>query len=294
MGRQTIRMKRSLAVNDPGERPIPKEILSLGAGVQSSTLCLLAQNGVIEPPDIAVFADTGCESKYTYEWLAYLKSIITKFPIITVAVGNLAEAALQTRTSKRNRVYSRRLIPFFTHEPGKIGRITTRGCTIEHKVKPLIRFQKEYADVRYGQQWIGVHSWIGISTDEATRQRDSQHDWLRHRYPLIEMGWSRKDCLQFWERQSMPQPPRSSCVFCPFHSKEEWHRIKTFDPEGWQFAVNFEADIRAQFETHRPTFRGEPALSKFGKTLLDIDFTNVDSSDPRSGFAGECIGMCGV
>ncbi|MBF9664240.1 hypothetical protein IAI33_11380, partial [Streptococcus pseudopneumoniae] len=45
-------------------------ILSLGAGVQSSTLALMAAAGEITPmPDIAIFADTGWESAVVYKWL---------------------------------------------------------------------------------------------------------------------------------------------------------------------------------------------------------------------------------
>lgn len=45
-------------------------VLSLGAGVQSSTLAFLAAHGVVEPmPALAIFADTGWEPKAVYEWL---------------------------------------------------------------------------------------------------------------------------------------------------------------------------------------------------------------------------------
>jgi 3'-phosphoadenosine 5'-phosphosulfate sulfotransferase (PAPS reductase)/FAD synthetase len=42
------------------------KILSLGAGVQSSTLLLMACKGIIEKPNLAIFADTGWESQATY------------------------------------------------------------------------------------------------------------------------------------------------------------------------------------------------------------------------------------
>lgn len=46
-------------------------ILSLGAGVQSTTLALMAAHGEIGPmPDCAIFADTGWEPKAVYEHLA--------------------------------------------------------------------------------------------------------------------------------------------------------------------------------------------------------------------------------
>ena len=46
-----------------------KYILSLGAGVQSSTLALMAVRGEIEMPEAAIFADTGAEPKSVYEYL---------------------------------------------------------------------------------------------------------------------------------------------------------------------------------------------------------------------------------
>ena len=50
-------------------------VLSLGAGVQSSTLALMAAHGEIEPmPDCAIFADTGDEPKAVYEWLVWLET----------------------------------------------------------------------------------------------------------------------------------------------------------------------------------------------------------------------------
>lgn len=47
-------------------------ILSLGAGVQSTTLALMAARGEIERPEAAIFADTGWEPRAVYEHLAWL------------------------------------------------------------------------------------------------------------------------------------------------------------------------------------------------------------------------------
>lgn len=48
------------------------KILSLGAGVQSSTLALMCEAGEIEKPDYAIFADTGWEPRHVYQWLDYI------------------------------------------------------------------------------------------------------------------------------------------------------------------------------------------------------------------------------
>jgi hypothetical protein len=46
-------------------------ILSLGAGVQSTTMALMAAVGEIaDKPDAAIFADTGWEPKAVYDHLA--------------------------------------------------------------------------------------------------------------------------------------------------------------------------------------------------------------------------------
>ena len=49
-------------------------ILSLGAGVQSSTLALMIEGGGIPMVDAAIFADTLAESKETMEFLNWIKT----------------------------------------------------------------------------------------------------------------------------------------------------------------------------------------------------------------------------
>jgi len=60
-------------------------ILSLGAGVQSSCLALMAQEGLTKhKPDYMIFADTGWEPSFVYEHVEYLKKAITICPLFTV------------------------------------------------------------------------------------------------------------------------------------------------------------------------------------------------------------------
>ena len=49
-------------------------VLSLGAGVQSSTMALMAAKGEITPmPDCAIFADTQAEPQSVYDYLDWLE-----------------------------------------------------------------------------------------------------------------------------------------------------------------------------------------------------------------------------
>ncbi len=49
------------------------DVLSLGAGVQSTCVLLMSCRGVLPKLDCAVFADTGWEPKAVYDHLEWLK-----------------------------------------------------------------------------------------------------------------------------------------------------------------------------------------------------------------------------
>ena len=62
-------------------------ILSLGAGVQSSTMALMAEEGEFGvKPDAAIFADTGWEPTPVIEHLEWLKTQVS-YPVYTVCKG---------------------------------------------------------------------------------------------------------------------------------------------------------------------------------------------------------------
>ena len=49
-------------------------VLSLGVGVQSTTMAIMAAKGDLQAVDCAIFADTGYEPKGIYLYLNYLKN----------------------------------------------------------------------------------------------------------------------------------------------------------------------------------------------------------------------------
>ena len=77
-------------------------VLSLGAGVQSSTLAMMYAKKELSPmPDFAVFADTEGEPKAVYEWLNWLEKQLP-FKVYRVSKGNLQENSLIIKTSKKS------------------------------------------------------------------------------------------------------------------------------------------------------------------------------------------------
>src|SRR5687767_3560347 len=107
-------------------------MISLGAGVQSSTMALMAAHGEITPmPAAAIFADTGNEPAGVYRWLEWLTTQLP-FPVNRVYKKrrdgrrlSLGTTSLEMKKTADGRLYSQTNIPFFTrhNKTGKQGKI---------------------------------------------------------------------------------------------------------------------------------------------------------------------------
>lgn len=272
--------------------------ISLGAGVQSSTMALMAAKGEIKPmPDGAIFADTQAEPKNVYEWLAWLTDNLP-FPVHTVTKGDLTKTALElrnyTKDPSRKGQWTKSLLPVYTLEPDGTKGHMQRACTFDYKVTILEKTQRKLGKIKRGQKETTVTSWVGISTDEIERMKLARHSWVQNRYPLIEMRMTRQDCLKWMENNGYPQPPRSACVYCPYHSNAEWNRLRTEEPEEFERAVKFEKDLqKAKAETDN--MRGVPYLHPSREPLDTLPFLKKDGQlDMWNDFLNECEGMCGV
>ncbi len=86
--------------------------LSLGAGVQSTTLALLAVEGTLPKPDVAIFADTGWEPRRVYEHLERIGNVLTDagIELLKVSNGNLREDAI-------NPTHRYASVPYFVLNP---------------------------------------------------------------------------------------------------------------------------------------------------------------------------------
>lgn len=133
-----------------------------------------------------------------------------------------------------------------------------------------------------------VCSWIGISTDEAERQKPSREPWIVTRYPLIEMGWSRQMCIDWFMKEFGVRPPRSACKFCPYHSDAEWIRLKLEEPEEFAEAVQYERALQ-EANSRDEVATGIPYLHD---SLIPLD--QVQFKDAPDKFGEECGGVCGV
>lgn len=272
----------------------PIHIISLGAGVQSSTMALMAAAGEITPmPKCAVFADTQDEPLSVYRWLDWLEKQLP-FPVHHVTKGRLSESSVKMKRTKDGRLFSKTDIPFFTlNHDGSQGKIVNRGCTRDFKLAPLMKKAREIGGIKRGQKTIGVVQWIGISLDEIYRMKPSRDAWALNRWPLVEIHMNRHDCLEWMKRHNFPTPPRSACVFCPYHNNAEWRRLKREEPVEFGFAVEFEKRLQAA-KSKSQNFRTMPFLHRSLKPLSEVDFSTEEERGQTNLFNNECEGMCGV
>lgn len=273
----------------------PIHIISLGAGVQSSTMALMAAAGEITPmPKCAIFADTQAEPKSVYVWLDWLCKQLP-FPVHRVTAGSLEPAALRVRMSAKGKLYNDVKLPVFTlSEEGKIGIIGMRNCTEDFKIIPIRKAARKLGAVPRGCKTIKVVQWIGISLDEISRMKDSREPWQENRWPLVDARMSRSDCLRWMEANQYPTPPRSACVFCPFHNDSEWARLKRNDFPGFVRAVEFEKMLQQSRNGKTEHFKSRMFLHRSCKPLSEVDFSTEEERGQLNMFNNECEGMCGV
>lgn len=258
-----------------------KIILSLGAGVQSSTMALMAAKGELPMPDCAIFADTQAEPKKVYDWLNWLEKQLP-YPIHRVTGGNLTEQSLKLRkSSKTGKHYMKHNVPAFTlGDDGKKG-IKQRQCTYDFKIIPIKRKVRSLLEKK--QQ---ATVWIGISLDEVVRMKPSRVGYITHEWPLIDKRMTRASCFSWMKKNGYPTPPRSACIYCPFHSKAEW---KALTKDEMQQAIDYEKKLQEGFDKVEK-MNSKPFLHNSRVPLENVDF---DTEEPDL-FNNECEGMCGV
>lgn len=277
-----------------------KRIIALGLGVQSTALYFMSCMGILPLADHAVFADTGRESVFTYEYLEYLldwQKENNGIPITVLRDKNLFDDLRHTSAAKRFDS-----IPAFTkNEDGTTGMLH-RQCTYEYKIKVVDDFIR---DVIYrlpkGARRPLTAIWHGITTDEIERMSTPGQAWKLNTYPFLgsytnhkgqchTMDWakpmSRQELVRWYVLSGLPMPPKSSCVFCPYQSDASWAYKKKFVTEDFNAAVQVDEAIRnsASKGITSPVF-----LHRSCRPLSEVAFNTRDDQDTV-----ECSGSCHV
>ena len=233
-------MQEQDAVLELGYIDAMKYIFSTGGGVQSTACLVLAAQGKI-PYRTFVFSNVGdkAESPATIRYIKEIaKPYAVKHGIEWVDVAWIDRQGRQ-RDLYDDLLEQQRSINIPAYMPG--GMPGNRKCTEAFKIKPIAKWIKNNApNCTLGK---------GISTDEPHRATPSREsDGYSSAYPLIELGISRSDCLIIAKDAGLPQPPKSSCWFCPFKTTDQWVTMRREQNDLFEKAVELEKLLQKRRE----------------------------------------------
>lgn len=275
--------------------------LSLGAGVQSTTLALLSIDGVIPPIEHAIFADTGWEPRAVYEHLDRLAVELAAagVQLHRVSRGNIRDDALDPAHRYASMPIYLKSKPTEKNPSGNgIGR---RQCTSEYKLTPIKAKIRELlgapvdADGKVGRVpgrpgTRVATTFVGISADEIGRIRPADVRYMHRVDPLVDLlptPWTREACNRYLADRWPHQVPRSACIGCPFHRNAEWRHMRDTAPDEWADAVAFDHAIRDGFHAERSPWRGKLFLHDQRVPLDEADLGVGEDTGEQSSLFDE-------
>lgn len=277
-------------------------VLSLGGGVQSVALYLLAVTGRLsQKPDVAIFADTKWEPKHVYDTITMLREQFgEELPIEVVSYSNLYEDSFAGRIvgdgkNKKGRHCFQ--LPVWLRINGKNSAFK-RQCTNNYKIQPVMRKTRELIGLNPRQRVpdnTRAEMWMGISTEEAQRIKPNREWWVSNYYPLIqELRWSRDQCEEYLESE-YPELPvgRSACAGCPYRTTKAWLELRESDPQLFTDAVKLDEKLRKKSAKGHRAIKGEPFLHR-DRLPLEEAIEAATAKADREGFLEECDGYCGI
>lgn len=276
--------------------------MSLGGGVQSSTLAEMIVLGQLPPVDLVIFADTGDESGYTLDQVKYLKDRLASVDIPLHVVMN-GKGLINNILDPGDRFAS---IPAATpwldpHTNKIVMKRMRRQCTREFKLDPLMKFTRGWLmdrghATRNARGAVRVHKdvqltqLIGFSLDEATRMADPRVSYIKHSYPLIDLRMTRHSCRVWLKDHDLPIPGKSSCRICPFHSLAYWADMKENRPDDWDHVTMIDSFIRTESK-FTAGLKGKLYLNKYLVPLTDLDM-DQDVDQDQLDFMDLCGEVC--
>ena len=253
------------------------QVWSCGGGTQSCAIAALIVKGKLPKPDVAVIADTGYETRATWEYMdAVLVPELAKVGVVLHRVKasewNPKRCEMFWKTECRMPVYSTRF-----GVPSK----TPNVCSSTWKGETVIKFLRSLGITRSKAVF-----WIGFSRDEQRRLFNMMkcQDYLKGliRFPLVsDYPSTRREAIALVESMGWPTPPRSACWMCPNKSDNEWRLQRDERPDEFARAIALEKQIHKRDP--------DAWLHKSCKPLDQVDFSQPDDLFSRPCDSGQCF-----
>ncbi|OEC43158.1 hypothetical protein A7D27_10085 [Pseudomonas sp. 1D4] len=194
-------------------------VAAYGMGTNSTALLVeMVRRG--EPVDAIVSADTEGERPWTYEFRDLFSAWLVAhgYPAITIVKKGGRPESLEDNCLRLA------MLPSLAYG--------FKGCSHKYKIEPQEAWANKWPPARAA--WAGgqkVVKLIGYDVDEPHRAAIPEDDKYTYRYPLLEWGWGREECVAAIAAAGLPQPGKSSCFFCPASTKAEILELRREHPD---------------------------------------------------------------
>ncbi|WP_018348214.1 hypothetical protein [Longispora albida] len=218
--------------------------VAYGGGVQSTALLVLAATARIDFPAF-LFANVGDDSEEPAS-LTYVRDVAAPYAAAHgIALHQLdrvrRDGQVETLLGRLTRPGSRSLPIPVRMSNGSPG---TRSCTADFKIKTIGRWLRANGASAENPATVAV----GISLDEMHRAHNRRaNPYERVAYPLLDLRLNRADCMNVIRSAGLPVPGKSSCWFCPLHTRAHWSTMRRDRPA--QFAAT--CDLESLLNSRR-------------------------------------------
>lgn len=206
-------------------------VVSFGGGINSTAMLIgMVEKG--EKCDLILFADTGGEKPHTYEHIKQFGSwleFVGMSPIVSVRRVNRED---EFRSLELD-CLDGKMLPSIAYG--------YKACSMKYKRDPQDKFCNNLGSCK--RVWDAgekVQKLIGYDADEQHRAHIKEDEKYTYRYPLIEWGWGREECIETIKRAGQKVPDKSACFFCPSSKKVEIMELRRVYPDLAKRAVAME------------------------------------------------------
>lgn len=205
-------------------------IVAYGGGANSTAMLIEMHRRGIRP-DLIMFADTGGERPETYDAVSMVDLWCRKrFGIGIEVVRKTYQGKPETLEENCRRM---EMLPSIAYG--------FKSCSLKYKVDPQDKFTNHWEPALECWQKGGkCQKWIGYDAGEERRAKIAENSKYTFRYPLIEWGIHREDCLAICKSEGLPSA-KSSCFFCPSMKRHEITQLAKDHPSLMRRALDMEA-----------------------------------------------------
>lgn len=214
-------------------------IVAFGGGVDSTAMVIGLVNRKL-PIDLILFADTGAERPETYDHIKYFSEWLKNknYPEI-ITVKKIKDEKICTLEEQ---CLSSKALPSIAYG--------FKSCSDHYKIRPQHKFIKSWKPaIEAWERGEKCVKYIGYDAGETRRMENALKrvdNMYENKYPLIEWGWEREECIQEIEKAGVKLPSKSACFFCPSSRPKEIIDLYEKHPDLIERALNIEKNAELQ------------------------------------------------